>query len=140
MGVPSQDILDRIPQREPFLFVDEIIRHGEKFIETRFTLTGEEGFLKGHFPGNPIMPGVLLQEVCFQSGALYLSYEQEDRLAVISRVNQVKFRAFVRPGDCLEIYVEIENKLKEANYMKGKIKVGNKTVMSAEFVGLRLDS
>ena len=100
MGVPTQLVLKRLPQKPPFLFVDNEIEHSLTDIKTSYHVTGEEDFFKGHFPDNPIMPGVLLQEAAFQSGALLMSYLKPDsKLGVVSRVSDVKFKNFVKPND-----------------------------------------
>lgn len=132
----SQEVLNSIPQRPPFLFVDQVIsRDGNKII-TEKKLTGDEDFFKGHFPGNPIMPGVLLSEATFQTGALLMAKMKSlttPPMAVVSRISSTKFKNLVRPGDTLIIEVELTEQLENAYYMKGKIQVAGKTVMNNEF-------
>jgi len=127
-----QEIIDQIPQRPPFLFVDIVVEKGDGFIHTRKTLTGEEDFFKGHFPGNPIMPGVLLQEAAFQSGALYMSGDRPG-LGLVTRVDGVKFRGLVKPGDTIDIFVNHVETISNAYYFKAKIKVKDKTVVALNF-------
>ena len=127
------DIKDLIPQRAPFLFVDKILELEEKKIRTSLTLSGDEDFFKGHFPGNPIMPGVLLQEALFQSGAALMAGNNGAGLGVVTRVQNAKFKSMVRPGDTLEMEVELIDSLSNASYMKGTTKVKGKVVLVLEF-------
>ncbi|MDD4973548.1 MAG: 3-hydroxyacyl-ACP dehydratase FabZ [Bacteriovorax sp.] len=127
------DIKDLIPQRAPFLFVDKIINLDEKKISTSLHLTGEEDFFKGHFPGNPIMPGVLLQEALFQSGAALMAKKAGGGLGVVTRVQNAKFKNMVRPGETLEMEVELVDSLSNASYMKGTTRVNGKVVLVLEF-------
>lgn len=127
------DILELIPQRPPFLFVDKIIERSENKITTTLKLTGNEDFFKGHFPGNPIMPGVLLQEALFQSGAALMAGRAGGGLGVVTRVQNAKFKNMVRPGDELVMNVELTESISNAHYMKGTTKVDGKTVLVIEF-------
>lgn len=135
MGTPSEEVLNGIPQREPFLFVDKVIERSDALIKTRYQVTGDEDFFKGHFPGNPIMPGVLLQEASFQTGALLMSEHGKEGLGVVSRVSDVKFKNFVKPGDLLEMEVSLTERLDNAFYMKGRTRVNGKVVMQIQFTG-----
>ena len=126
-------ITEMIPQRPPFLFVDKVLERSDNTIKTSLTLTGEENFFKGHFPGNPIMPGVLLQEALFQSGAALMSGKAGGGLGVVTRVQNAKFKNMVKPGDVLEMEVELTESLANAHYMKGTTKVSGKTVLVIEF-------
>ena len=128
-------ITELIPQRKPFLFVDEVTAFSEKMIKTTLKLTGEEDFFKGHFPGNPIMPGVLLQEALFQTGAAFMALSNKDQagLGVVTRVQNAKFKNMVRPGDVLEMEVELTEAIANASYMKGTTKVSGKVVLVIEF-------
>ena len=128
------EITDLIPQRSPFLFVDKIVERIDKTIRTQYLVKGEEDFFKGHFPGNPIMPGVILQEAIFQSGAALMSQLQSGSgLGVVTRVQNAKFKNMVQPGDLLEMEVELVESLSNAHYMKGVTKVSGKTVLIIEF-------
>lgn len=126
------DIKDLIPQRPPFLFVDKITGLGEEKISTSLTLTGNEDFFKGHFPTKPIMPGVLLQEALFQSGAALMARKGAG-LGVVTRVQNAKFKNMVFPGDTLEMEVELVESISNASYMKGLTKVNGKVVLVIEF-------
>ena len=127
------DISELIPQRPPFLFVDKITDRNESTINTTFQVTGSEDFFKGHFPGNPIMPGVLLQEALFQTGAALMADRAGGGLGVVTRVQNAKFKNIVRPGDLLEMQVELSDSISNAHYMKGITKVAGKTVLIIEF-------
>lgn len=133
----DKEILERIPQRDPFLYIDSILDRTEKTITTGKSITGEEDFFKGHFPGNPIMPGVLLCEACFQSGALLMSYIMdgglENKTAVVSRIQSAKFKTMIKPGDKLEIKTELIDQLENAAYLKSKLTTNGKLALAIEF-------
>ncbi len=135
----DQNILDRIPQRPPFLFLDKMIEQVENSIVCEKLLTGEEDFFKGHFPGNPIMPGVLQQETIFQAGALLMSYlvqdASDDAVGVITRVENVKFRQFIKPNDLMRVEVSLTEKFSNIFKMKGKILVNEKVTTLVDFTG-----
>lgn len=128
-----QEILDAIPQRDPFLFVDTIVERDTTTIHTQKTLSGKEDFFQGHFPGNPIMPGVLLCEACFQTGAIIMSGMEGEGLGVVTKIGKTKFKGFVRPGDTLDIFVEVLDSIHPAYNMKGKITVNGKVVVLINF-------
>lgn len=134
MSLSIPDIKSLIPQREPFLFIDRVLEYSDKDIRATLHLTGNEDFFRGHFPGNPIMPGVLLQEAVFQTGAAFMALTQSAKgLGVVTRVQNAKFKNMVKPGDDLMIEVELLEQLSNASFMKGSIKVNSKTVVSMEF-------
>lgn len=127
-------ITDLIPQRDPFLFVNEVTSFEGQTIKTKYQVLGSEDFFKGHFPGNPIMPGVLLQEAIFQSGAALMALMSDGNgLGVVTRVQNAKFKNMVKPGDELEMEVSLVESLSNAHFMKGSMRVSGKTVMSIEF-------
>lgn len=130
-----QDVLAAIPQRPPFLFVDTIISRDGQSIVTQRTLREDEYFFQGHFPGNPIMPGVLLCEACFQTGAILMGAGADNRpgLGVVTRIKDTKFKNFARPGDTLIIKVTLDDQVDNAYYMSGTIHVGDKLILKIIF-------
>jgi 3-hydroxyacyl-[acyl-carrier-protein] dehydratase len=134
------EVLASIPQRPPFLFVDKILRREGNTITTQRTLREDEDFFKGHFPGNPIMPGVLLCEACFQTGAILMGGEKQPGLGVVTRIKDTKFKNFARPGDTLTITVTLDDKIDNAFYMSGTIRVGDKLILKIIFQGALLSA
>ena len=112
------EIYRTIPHRPPFLFIDEIVEVREDGATCKRTIHTEEPQFEGHYPGNPIMPGVLLCEACFQTGAIYLAKQIEkegrslnDVTPVLSRINNAKFKQMVKPGDTVMISVTMKETL-----------------------------
>ncbi len=100
-----------LPHREPMLFVDRVTRLEDNAITIESDVDPEAAYFKGHFPGMPIMPGVLIVETVAQAGALLVSLTRglsDDKFIAFSNVDAVKFRRPVEPGDMLTIDVEIE--------------------------------
>ena len=100
-----------IPHREPFLLLDEVvaIEPGSRVV-ARKTVRPDEWYLAGHFPGRPIMPGVLMVEAMAQAGAVAVLSEQGNRgkLALFAGINDVRFKRLVTPGDVLELTCDLE--------------------------------
>ena len=125
-----------IPHRPPFLFVDAIKELSENRIKTLKNILPGESFFEGHYPGNPIMPGVLICESILQSGAILISEKTHcsaHSIPVVTRIQDVKFRKLVKPGDLLETEVEIIETLNGVYFLKGKTTVSGKTAVSAKF-------
>jgi len=121
--VNQDEVKKIIPHRDPFLFIDEMIElvPGVKGVAQRL-ITGDEDFFKGHFPGNPVLPGVLIVEACAQVGAVVaLSLEQfKGKTPLFAGIDEVKFKRMVKPGDLLILECEIIRVIKTAGI--GKIK------------------
>jgi 3-hydroxyacyl-[acyl-carrier-protein] dehydratase len=112
--VPSlskEEIEAILPHRDPFLLLDEVIdlQPGEKVV-ARKRVRPDEWYLSGHFPGRPIMPGVLIVEAMAQAGAVAVLSEEENRgkLALFAGIDGVRFKRVVEPGDELELTCELE--------------------------------
>ena len=106
----SIDIQRILPHRYPFLLIDKVVEMEEgKSIKAVKNVTINEPFFQGHFPGNPIMPGVLICEALAQAGAVMLlgMEENKGKLGVFTGINNFKFRRQVVPGDTLELKVEL---------------------------------
>lgn len=102
------DICEILPHRWPFLLVDRIIEFNDNTIVGIKAVTNTEWFFPGHFPGNPVMPGVLQLEAMAQTGAVRTLMKPESRgmMAVLAGVDDARFRRMVRPGDLLRIEIE----------------------------------
>jgi 3-hydroxyacyl-[acyl-carrier-protein] dehydratase len=131
------EILNAIPHRPPFLFVDRVVELGETKIKTKKEIRPDEPVFEGHYPGQPIMPGALICESIFQTGAVLLSKIMGgigEGVPVLTRINNAKFKNIVKPGSTLDIEAELVEKLSNAYYMKGKASVAGKTAVTVEFV------
>ncbi|HEX4414388.1 MAG TPA: 3-hydroxyacyl-ACP dehydratase FabZ family protein [Lacipirellulaceae bacterium] len=125
-----------IPHREPFLLIDEIIERTDNHIVCRKTFTGQEFWYAGHYPGFPLTPGVLLLESAMQAGAVLLAQvvaENPDRVPVVSRINNVKFKHMVRPGDSVTLDVTLTEKMAGAFFMDAKVMLGEKLAVMFDF-------
>jgi 3-hydroxyacyl-[acyl-carrier-protein] dehydratase len=125
-----------IPHREPFLLVDEIIEQTDDRIVCRKRFSGDEFWFAGHYPQFPLTPGVLLVEAAMQAGAVLLAKyaaESPGGVPVATRINNVKFKAMVRPGDTIELAVKLVERLADAFFLDAKVTCGGKTAVTFDF-------
>ena len=125
-----------IPLREAFLLIDEIVEQAESRIVCRKTFTGDEFWYRGHYPGFPITPGVILCEAAMQAGAVLLSQfaaESPNAVPVATRANNVQFKKMVRPGDTVKIEVELTERMSTAFFMNAKVTVAGKVACRFDF-------
>ena len=130
-----KEIMSIIPHRPPFLLIDKVLslEPGKKITAVK-NVTMNEPFFVGHFPNEPVMPGVLIVEAMAQAGAvILLSLEQfKGKIAYFGAINNAKFRGMVTPGDTLKIEVEITKIRKSAGIGMGIAYVGDKKVAEGE--------
>ncbi len=127
-----------IPHRPPFLFVDEITSHEGDSLTARRTWRPEEDFYKGHYPGAPITPGVLLCESVFQTGALLMAklmsgVGEPNGVPLLTKVTDVRFRVPVYPGDTTVVDVRRKETMGDFHFMTATMKCGDKRVLQLEF-------
>ena len=126
----TQEIMEILPHRQPFLLVDRIVDMvpGEK------NVTYNEPYFAGHFPGNPVMPGVLIIEALAQTGAVAILSQPEwkGKTAYFAGINQAKFKQKVVPGDTLELETEIIKVKGPIGVGKATARVNGKLACSAE--------
>lgn len=133
-------ILARIPHRPPFLFVDRVLERDGERILTEWRVPPEADFFRGHYPGNPILPGVIGSEFVFQSAALLLceradAPEGRRALPVLVRIQDARFRRIVRPGETIRAAVELEERLGNARHLRAEVRTqAGERVLSLRFV------
>ena len=135
-----EEIYRRIPHRPPFLFIDKIIEITDLGARASLTIRPDFAFFEGHYPGNPIMPGVLLCESVFQTGAIFLAdHLQSESLTddsvtpVLSRIRDARFKRRVKPGDEVEISVTLGEKMGQFFTMTGEIRKEGKIALTISY-------
>ena len=127
-------IQDAIPHRDPFLFLDAIVEASETDVTSLWRVPEDAPWFQGHFPGRPILPGVLISEHVFQTAAVLISrnlagFAAEDGVPVLTKIEAARFRRMVRPGDTLTTTVHVEERLGPAWYMSGVVQCDGQTVV-----------
>lgn len=137
----TEEVLQAIPHRPPFLFVDKVLENRTDGIVCSRTFRADEKLYDGHYPNAPLTPGVLLCESVFQAAAIYLVKKARasgdadfaKRTPVLCRIENAKFKGMVFPGD--EAIIEVADGETHAGfyYLSGNVKVGGKTVLQIKF-------
>lgn len=128
-----EEIKTLLPHREPMLLLDDAVKI-EDCAVAHYTVRGDEFFLQGHFPGNPIVPGVILCEILAQSACVLLKDAiPRGELPVYTGLDRVRFRHPVRAGDTLEARCQIVRARHPFYFASGTLHVGEQLCASAEF-------
>jgi len=140
--IEIDDIMKILPHRYPFLLVDRILEIGRERIVGVKNVTINEPFFQGHFPGHPIMPGVLIVEAMAQVGGMLLMGtvdDPESKVVYFMSLDNVKFRKPVRPGDQLRFELELKQVRGKVCRMAGVAKVEGEVVCEAEMAAMVRD-
>ena len=128
-----EEIMQILPHRADMLLLDDAALDGADAVG-HYHVRGDEFFLRGHFPDNPIVPGVILCEILAQSACVLLQDKMEGgKLPVYTGLNNVKFRSPVRPGDTVETRCRIKRAKHPFYFGEGTVSVDGRLCVSAEF-------
>ena len=129
----QEELKNILPHRGNMLLVDEVNRDGE-YACGSYHVRGDEWFLQGHFPGNPVVPGVILCEILAQSACILLADEMTDgKLPMYTGLNNVRFKSPVKPGDTFETKCRITRAKHPFYFAEGQGFVGDRLCLKAEF-------
>ena len=132
-----KDIENIIPHRDPFLLIDKIVEvePGKRIKAVKY-VRQEEYYFKGHFPSNPIMPGVLIVETIAQAGAVSILMlpENKGKLVLFAGIDKARFRRVVKPGDEMTVEVEMESFKRNIGRAKGRAMVRNDIACTADIM------
>jgi len=134
-------IMEVLPHRDPMLFVDRVLSADDTSIHAQTRVDPDWDVFKGHFPSLPIMPGVLLIETAAQVGALIVGLKggiAEGAFIAFTGVEQAKFRRAVKPGDVLDVYVDLLKERRGFCKFEGKILVAGEVVTELKFAAAQM--
>ncbi|MFA5324773.1 MAG: 3-hydroxyacyl-ACP dehydratase FabZ [Bacteroidales bacterium] len=126
-----EEIKEYIPHREPMLLVDEIIIDENNVAHAKYHIKGNEFFLQGHFPGFPVVPGVILCEIMAQSCSLLVGDLLKGRTPFYTGIDKTRFKASVYPGDTVEVTAQITNKKAMMFFIKAEACVNGKVCVQS---------
>ncbi len=128
-----EEIKEILPHREPMLLVDEVHTNEDGTVMGSYTVRGDEFFLQGHFPDNPIVPGVMLCEMAAQCSCLLMADKVKGKTTLYAGMNNVKFKNPVRIGDKVEFTCTLLKTFGIFHFMKSEGYVGDRCVLKGEF-------
>ncbi|MDO5565289.1 MAG: 3-hydroxyacyl-ACP dehydratase FabZ family protein [Planctomycetia bacterium] len=128
-----QEIMTVLPHRNSMLLLDDVVLDGE-IARGEYQVRGDEWFFDGHFPDNPVTPGVILCEIVAQSACILVrQFATEDTVPYLVEVNHSRFRNLVRPGDKFETQCRLVRKRKPFYFFEGKGTVGRRLCVQMNF-------
>ena len=128
----KEDIKNFLPHREPMLLVDEAVIDADGVAHCKYTIKEDEFFTRGHFPGNPIVPGVIQCEIMAQSCAIMVKDDIPGNLTLYAGIDKVRFKNPVKPGDVCEITAKLNDKKGPLYFCSAKLEVGGKLCCKGE--------
>ena len=141
--ISVEQIMKLIPHRYPMLLIDRVLEVDKEKAVTLKNVTINEDFFNGHFPGKPVMPGVLIVEAMAQSAAVFINYAVQDnfdeKVVFFMSIEEAKFRKPVVPGDSMHLHVSLVKNRGAVWKMKGEARVDGKKVAEAIFSAMVVD-
>ncbi len=122
----KEELKEYLPHREPMLLVDEVIIDENGVAHGKYTIKEDEFFTRGHFPGNPVVPGVIQCEIMAQSCALLLKDQIKGKTTLYTSIDEVRFKNVVRPGDTCEITATLTQSRGYLHFCEASLKVNGK--------------
>ncbi|MFT5732249.1 MAG: 3-hydroxyacyl-[acyl-carrier-protein] dehydratase [Planctomycetota bacterium] len=138
-SIVGRPVTDFIPHRPPFLFLSRVLEHEGDRLVAEWDVPTDLAAFEGHFPGEPVLPGVLISEFCFQAGAVLIyatsqADQEADGVPVLTRIEEARFRKIVRPGETLRAEVHLTERLSNARYVTAKVTSDGQSVVRLKCV------
>ncbi|MDO5323185.1 MAG: 3-hydroxyacyl-ACP dehydratase FabZ [Clostridia bacterium] len=127
-----EEIMQILPHRGSMLLLDEAWLGEDGAAYGRYRARGDEWFFDGHFPGNPVMPGVVQCEIVAQTSCMLFQEALKDKIALYAGIDKVRFRRMVRPGETLELRSELIRQKLNLLVVRGEARVDGELCMSGE--------
>lgn len=134
-----EEIMTYIPHRPPMLLVDEINIDSEGVVHASYKVRGDEFFLQGHFPGHPVVPGVILCEIMAQSCSLIVGDKVREYVPMYAGINDVRFKDSVFPGDTIEVTARETAQKARMYFVHSEAKVSGRLVCKGDIIFALVD-
>ena len=128
----KEEIKKFLPHREPMLLIEEAVIDDEGVAHAKYRIKQDEFFTRGHFPGNPIVPGVIQCEIMAQSCAILVKDEIPGNITLYAGLDKVRFKNPVRPGDLCEVTATLNNRREHLFFCSAKLEVNGKLCCKGE--------